>query len=158
MWGDDVCNEYGKQLFANLDHTKFSIVTSKTPTFLCENGHSFIDLMIVSRNLMNIVESCFTDDVVELFSGAPIRGHVPLIMVLKRTNNGRSTITEKLDVNSINWESWSEDLENQIETDRIEIESYEDPKELWDYTEQTINKITMKHGTMKKSTKHSKPY
>ena len=75
MWGDTVCNEYGKLLVDKLDHNKFSIITSTTPTFLCENGFSFIDLMIVSKNLVTKVESCFTDEDVELFSGAPLRGH-----------------------------------------------------------------------------------
>ena len=158
MWGDGVCNEYGKMLFEKLEHNKFSIMTAETPTYLCENGFSFIDLMVVSKNLVTKVESCFTDDEVELFSGAPLRGHVPLIMKLQANNNTNNTVTEKLDMNSINWKSWSDDLENQIAIDSVEIENYEDPTELWKYTESVINKITLKHSKTKKSTKHSKPY
>ena len=158
MWGDVLCDGYGKLLFDKLDHNKFAITTSATPTFLCEKGFSFIDLMIVSKNIANIVESCVTNDEVELFSGAPLRGHVPLIMEIAGNSNCRTTVTKKLDVQSVNWEKWSVDLEKQIQNDRIEIENYEDPEELWEYTDKIISKITKVHGKMKKSTKHSKPY
>ena len=70
LWGDDVTNNYGKQLFDLLNYNNFAIIASKTPTFLCEKGSSFIDLVIVSKNLENKVKSCITDDEVELYSGA----------------------------------------------------------------------------------------
>ena len=158
MWGDTVCNEYGKLLVDKLDHNKFSIITSTTPTFLCENGFSFIDLMIVSKNLVTKVESCFTDEDVELFSGAPLRGHVPLIMKIRKNNRTDTIVTEKLDLNSVDWSAWTEDLEKEIDNDSEEIANYEDPAELWRYIDRVINKITLKHCQIKKSTRHSKPY
>ena len=79
LWGDTVSNVYGNQLTNLLDSSKFSIIKPSTPTFLCNNGSSVIDLTIVSNNLARKVESCITDDEVELFSGAPLRGHVPVI-------------------------------------------------------------------------------
>ena len=159
LWGDEVCNTYGKQLFEMLNHSNFSIVNSKTPTFLCENGGSHIDLMITSKNLVNKVEACFTDDDIELFSGAPIRGHVPLIIQIGKNGDYTPTaVTEKLDVNSINWTNWSADLEKEIHKDKPEIDHYEDPEKLWEYTDKVIKKVTMKHGVLKKSTKHSKPF
>ena len=158
MWGDEVCNEYGKHLFEKLDHSKFSIITSKTPTFLCENGSSFIDLMIISKNLVSKVETCYTDSEVELFSGAPLRGHVPLIMKLNKAKTSKPRVTEKIDINSISWAAWRGDLENQIANDSAEIRNSQDPDDLWKYTESIINKITSKHSVTKKSTTHSKPY
>ena len=84
-----------------LAHLQFSpatdsIITSKTPTFLCENGSSFIDLMIISKNLVSKVETCYTDSEVELFSGAPLRGHVPLIMKLNKAKTSKPRVTEKM--------------------------------------------------------------
>ena len=78
-WGDRLTNDYGKNLVASIDNSQYSICTSKSPTFLCANGSSHIDLSIISNSLVDSVDSCRTDDAVELFSGAPIRGHVPLI-------------------------------------------------------------------------------
>ena len=159
MWGDTVINEYGKQLADKLDYREFSITTAKTPTFLCENGFSVIDLMIMSTNLVNKVESCITDEEAELFSGAPLRGHVPVIMKLTgSSSNTKTVVTEKIDINSINWELWSNNLEKQIDEDEEQICSFEDPCDLWSYAEDTIQNITSKHCVIKKSTKHSKPY
>ena len=51
MWGDEISNQYGRQLVEKLDNTLFSIVTSNAPTFLCENGSSHINLMIMSNSV-----------------------------------------------------------------------------------------------------------
>ena len=160
LWGDEVSNSYGTQLTNLLDNSKFSIITPNTPTFLCENGSSVIDLVIVSNNLANKVETCVTDNEVELFSGAPLRGHVPVIteIVGNRTISNQVTVTEKLDINNIKWALWTDDLEQQIEADKEFIDSCEEPAELWEYVEKSINEVTSKHGEMKKSTIHSKPY
>ena len=82
-WGDKIIDYNGRKLVDMIDYTKFSICTAKTPTYLCKNldiiGNSFIDLSIISNNLASSVVECKTDEEVELFSGAPNRGHVPLI-------------------------------------------------------------------------------
>ena len=52
-WGDTVNNDYGKILAETLDQTKYSICTSASPTFLCSNGSSHIDLSIISNNLVD---------------------------------------------------------------------------------------------------------
>ena len=159
MWGDEISNEYGKQLVESLDSTSFSIITSHSPTFLCENGSSHIDLMIISKNLANKVNKCVTDIDIELFSGAPLRGHVPLITEIEGTNNTeKPPVIKKLDVNSINWPSWTEDLEKQIQRDLSEVHRYDDPARLWKYLQDNIHNVTSKHGSFKKSTRHSKPY
>ena len=77
-WGDTLSNDYGKKLVDSLDHTTYSISISKSPTFLCTNGGSYIDFSIISNNIVDRVSSCTTDDSVELFSGAPTTGHVPV--------------------------------------------------------------------------------
>ena len=160
LWGDERNNPYGTQLASLIDNTKFSIITPNIPTFLCEGGSSVIDLVIVSNNLASKVETCVTDDEVELYSGAPLRGHIPVIteIAVNGAVNNQATVTEKLDVNNIKWALWTEDLERQVESDEAIIESYEEPAELWKYLEKSINDVTSKHGQMKKSTKHSKPY
>ena len=159
LWGDHVDNPYGRQLVDELDHTEFSIVTSNAPTFLCENGSSHIDLMIMSKNIANNVKSCETDDEIELFSGAPMRGHVPLISEIACGRNNRKTpVTKKLDIKGVNWELWSGDLESELERDKNEVARYKNPAKLWKYFDKTVEKVTSKHGVWKKSSRHSKPY
>ena len=159
LWGDEVSNEYGKKLVDQLDHTAFSIVSAASPTFICENGSSNIDLMIVSNNLTNKVESCVTNDDVELFSGAPMRGHVPLIVEIKsdRVHTG-TPVTEKIDINAVNWELWTQELERKLESNKSEITRYKSPDQLWKYFVSAINETTEKHSVKKRSCRHSKPF
>lgn len=156
-WGDTTNNEYGKQLLETLDNTRFTICTSKSPTFLCENGSSFIDLMIISNGLTSKVQPCYTDEVVELFSGAPLRGHVPLLTAISESNIKRDThVEEKLDIESINWEEWSIEVDRNIQN--RQCINTDDPQELWENLESVITDANHKYGKMKKSTRHSKPY
>ena len=82
MWGDRLIDKHGKELAENLNYSLFSITTAQTPTFLCDGGSSFIDLIIASNNVIDELKPCTTDDTAELFSGAPRRGHVPLLTSL----------------------------------------------------------------------------
>ena len=78
-WGDTVHNKYGTQLVDKLDNAQFTIHTANTPTFRTENGSSVIDLIITSTRLSDRIKQCHTNEEVELYSGAPIRGHLPLL-------------------------------------------------------------------------------
>ena len=159
LWGDKINNDYGKQLVEKLDLTKFTIRTSVTPTFLAANGSSVIDLMIVSNNLGENITKCVTDEQVELFSGAPLRGHVPLITTLAtQCNRTHTKVQEKLCMKNVNWSNWSEELDTAVENDRAAIENLNDPDKLWKYIDDTIQKVTLNHCSKKKSTIHSKPY
>ena len=109
-WGD-CCNDYnGKKLFEKLDTTKFAISTADSPTFLAKNGSSYIDLTIMSTNLVEKLHQCKTDTNINLFSAAPDRGHVPLIT---QFNLEGSTVDKpvlrKLNLEKICWEQWSRD-------------------------------------------------
>ena len=156
-WGDRINNDYGKQLVEKLDYTKFSICHSNSPTFLAANGSSVIDLMIVSNNLSDS-STCITDDQVELYSGAPLRGHVPLISTITTRADIQQNVTEKLCIKNVKWEEWSKDLDMIVEKDNTIINTIDDPHHLWNYIDDTIKKVTLKHCEMKLTSKHSKPY
>ena len=159
LWNDKVIDANGRKLVELLDHTKFSIVSSKTPSYLCVGGSSNIDLMIMSNNLARKVKSCKTDELIHLYSGAPERGHVPLITELNcDSKKEKPSVTKKLDVSAINWELWKQDLENKLETDSREIVRFKNPNNLWNYFVNAVDGITKIHGVMKKSCQHSKPF
>jgi hypothetical protein len=158
-WGDSSSNYYGKILAESLNNTDYSICTSQSPTFLCSNGSSFIDLNIVSNNLAESIHSCRTDEEVELFSGAPARGHVPLITeLIIRENTQTTVVKEKLDVSKMNWENWSSIIENEIEDNYETLNSSDSPYTLWHQLNHIITKATDICGSYKKSCQHSKPY
>ena len=149
-WGDNINNYYGTQLAETLDSTKYSICTPKTPTFLCTNGKSHIDLNIISNSIAESVDSCVTDDHVELFSGSPTRGHVPVITELLITREySHQSVVEKLDLTKMQWENWTQSIERKIEEDNnVTIES--NPYIVWENLNQIITEATDTYCQTKK--------
>ena len=158
-WGDRQINYYGRCLAESIDNCRYSICTSKSPTFLCSNGSSYIDLSIISNELADSVINCKTDEGVELFSGAPLRGHVPVVTLLNINRVDESvTITEKLDLTKMKWNEWTKHINDSIEEDRVHLETEENPYTLWNRLNYIINRATDIHGQTKKCCKYSKPY
>jgi hypothetical protein len=158
-WGDKQINYYGRCLAESLDNSRYSICISKSPTFLCSNGSSYIDLSIISNELADSVIECKTDEGVELFSGAPLRGHVPVVTILNVNRSDVSaTVTEKLDLSKMKWEEWTKHIDDSIEEDRAHLEAEENPYILWNRLNYIITQATDTHGQTKKCCKHSKPY
>ena len=56
-WGDTKNDSNGNGLIDQLDYSKFSICSPKSPTFLSVKGSSCIDFVIVSNNLADKIES-----------------------------------------------------------------------------------------------------
>ena len=111
-WGDKCITPNGKRLSESLDNCLYSICTSNTPTFLCSNkgveGSSYIDLVIISNNLAESIQSFYTDEEEELWTGSPLRGHVPLMFELNITSQHEKTpLVEKLDLSKMKWEEWT---------------------------------------------------
>ena len=158
LWGDSTSNEYGLKLFDELDHPKFAIRSADSPSFLCSNGSSCIDLVIVSNNLVNKINSVVTDPEVELFTGAPLRGHVPVIVSISCTVAQTQPPRERMCIKNMNWEEWSQDIEAAVDDNSQYLNSIEDPKVLLQFINNILNSSTEKHGTKKVITCHSKPY
>ena len=159
LWGDTKDYPYGKRLIELLDVSKFSICHASSPTFLCSNGGSCIDLMIVSNNLVEKMEACTTDKLVELNSGAPDRGHVPLIANLQIEGSNRKKVAmEKINTDMICWEQWSNDLEHRIEESKVSTEICRNAETLGNFVDTTMKDVTLNHAAKKVSSPHSKPY
>ena len=157
-WGDHTNNKYGKSLVAKLDFSEYSIISTKTPTFLTETGSSVIDLLIVSNNLTDQIETPKTDEVVELYSGAPFRGHLPIITNIGGFTEPKQAKVEKRSLDGVNWTAWSSDIETELENYEHLINHGEDEKELLHVLDTAIDKITNIHAKKKVITNHSKPY
>ena len=74
-WGDSVTNRNGRLLIEQLSDD-FLILNNGQPTYICTNGHSVIDLLILYGNVADASWNLYTDAVVELFTEAPHRGHI----------------------------------------------------------------------------------
>ena len=162
-WGDSKNDANGTALIDRLDYAKFSICNAKNPTFISVMGSSCIDFAIVSNNLTDNITSIQTDDEVELFSGAPRMGHIPVIFNISKEKanvrpNKSNHIITKLNIDKINWNDWSSQIEQQIENNENYFEKEEDPQKLWDDINKIILNSTKTHGVLKTTTKHCKPY
>ena len=162
-WGDKTIDYNGRQLADTIDFTKFSISTSKTPTFLCKNldvsGGSIIDLNILSNNLVESVIECKTDEEIELYSGSPYRGHLPLITKMNiHHQQPTQPVTVKLDISTMQWDNWTEHIENHIPDILDNALSEENPYVIWNCLNQVITEATDTYRSTKRSSIHSKPY
>ena len=105
--------------------------------------------MIISNRIPDCVSNCLTNTEVELYSGAPIQGHVPLITELVIQGAQNNQIKEKLDLTTMDWEEWT----SYIETSINEITNWkteDDPYSLWDKLNAIITEATSKHCSSKK--------
>ena len=158
-WGDTVNCSNGKKLVESLDHSSYSICTSTTPTFLCVNSSgSFIDLAIISNRLVDSVSKCETNSEVELFSGAPKRGHVPLITEIIVHEVKNKKVTTKIDPSTTNWQEWTNHIEDTINESLNILMSEDDPYKLWNQLNKIFTEATNLHCGTKKSCSHSKPF
>ena len=111
-WRDKSCNLLGEELVQIADH--FSILNDGEPTFLAANGYSVIDLCICYGPLFDRCKhSLSTDEFAELFTGAPQRGHVPVIMRLERSSTTEKT--KKLWIEKADWVRWTSFVEGRID-------------------------------------------
>ena len=160
-WGDTKNDANGIALMDQLDYAKFSICSAKNPTFISVMGSSCIDFAIVSNNLTDNISSIKTDDEIELFSGAPRMGHVPVIFNISKddiTNLSKPDhIITKLDINKLHWENWTAQIEQQI-VSKTSLQNEDDPDLLWHDINNIFLESTKAHGALKRSSKHSKPF
>ena len=115
IWNDSVNNKYGKCLEECLDWSKFGVYAPSSSTFLSKNGSSLIDVFITSNNLDYNLGTPFTDYKAILYSGAPVRGHVPVTITINpRCLQGAKKPEKKLDLSSMNWDNWTSDIEQTL--------------------------------------------
>ena len=80
LWGDNICNLNGYLLLESLS-AEDNILNKGEATFVSTNGSSVIDLCLVSGRIATQVGvELKTDPTIELFTGAPQRRHIPLIV------------------------------------------------------------------------------
>ena len=86
-WFDQTSNHTGNLLSSYL-YSKDLFVTNlyQSPTFLCLDGSSVIDLSISMRSFANDISNQYVDDTTELFTGTPARGHLPVIIEIYLEN------------------------------------------------------------------------
>ena len=116
--------------------------------------------MITSTATEHLFTDMKTDVFAELFSGAPIRGHVPILSSINTVCVENSPVPPKLkiDISSIDWAKWSDYISEDDLTAKKADFFDGDGTSKWDIINTSIHAATSKFATHKKSTPHSKPY
>ena len=159
LWGDKTENDYGKQLVENINFQEFSILSSSNPTFLSSNGSSNIDFLISSIECEHLFSIVKTDPEVELFSGAPVRGHVPIITSFTPPSydNQLPPPKKRIDIKSVNWVDWKDAIETSLSSMAQSLEQLS-VHQKWQKFDQICYDATKQYAKCKISSVHSKPY
>ena len=132
--------------------TDFAILNGPEPTFLAKNGSSVIDLIICCGSICDNPHRSSVDKDVELFSGAPIRGHIPVTVEFQSVSEAKTTKSKPW-IEKADWDNWSLFLEQN---------SYSVPSnqadELWIFIKSLIAHASQYFIPSKTVSKHSKHF
>jgi hypothetical protein len=161
IWKDSLTNARGKVLAEYINNNNLLCVTPNAQTFLCTNGGSTIDLALLSPAMASIHSASSVDGHIELFSGAPLRGHVPVIHSFKimNPNNAKEVCQEYKDIKNTDWNLWRSRLSYEI-THQIgeTIDNYNCPDILWSKLISIIRETNDITIPTKQISRHSKPF
>ena len=137
QWGDHVNNGRGKCLSEFTRIQDFVLCSPGYRTFLSpNNGGSIIDLLLAFGDITEKIVSQWTDEVTELFTGAPIRGHLPVFTSLLKPGSysknkmGQNDRKLCLDLDNAPWSEWSKELDNHLTKNFQDISLCQNAKEL----------------------------
>ena len=150
-WEDNTVSVHGTLLEEYIG-TDFVILNGPEPTFLAKNGSSVIDLIICWGSICDIPHRSSVDYDVELFSGAPNRGHIPVTVEFDSVSEP-ITMKSKPWIEKTNWDNWSFFLEQRSCT----VPSNQ-ADELWIFIRSLFAHASQYFIPSKTVSKHSKPF
>lgn len=126
-------------------------------TFLCSNGGSTIDITVMTINTVPLVSYQYVDETVELLTGAPMRGHIPVWteFILRQNRSDKKTIFAW---SKADWIGHSTELENMSHTMTPILSLETDPIEIWNKIHRTLLHCRDKFVQQMVLSGHSKPY
>ena len=159
-WCDTTTNQRGRVLLKYINETEFNLFTPVENTYVCVNGGSVIDLMIGYGEIAKQVEISWIEKSTELYSGAPQRGHYPIIYSL--TIKGYKEEKKRVnDYNNTDWDTWKGHLDSELKrhTNLVE-EDIKEEGQLREIVEVLSDKIISANDIIPKKVicKHSKPF
>jgi len=163
-WGDNTSNANGKTLEQYVMLNQLACLSPNARTFVCGDGGSTIDLAIVNNGkLSDLYQTTSVDSDVELFTGAPNRGHLPVIHNFKLPSSlNKASIfptTIYKDLKKTDWDYWQSMLTKQLDCYLTpHLDNYIDPMLLWNDFMAILSHINDSIIPKKTATGHSKPF
>ena len=157
MWQDNKINKHGEILEDCVTSTQDICVAGPgVPTFLSVQGNNVIDLALLSPNFEATITRHFTDDEVELFTGAPRRGHIPLLSTIDM-QPPKKIFQVKYDLSAVDWDDWKTNLEEKAEM-ALPHMGPQNAKEAWETTSRVLKDVQSGAMRTKRRCIHSKPF
>ena len=155
-WGDALNNARGNLLSNYVeDHNHVLLHSSDSNTYLHSNGGSIIDLSLVYGNGQCNLSDPWTEHCYTLFTGAPQKGHIPVLQNFILGPSTAETRRTAWDYDSADWPSWNRELHAALsQVNHRDLE----PQQMFSIFLEEINKCSKRHIPLKKLCKHSKPF
>ena len=118
---------------------------------MCENGCSVIDLLLIQGNISSMDKST------ELFTGAPRRGHYPVLHNIQVKGMTENTREVKTDWKAADRDSWNEQLETAL-NHWISQHPESSGEVLWKTLLAIVKQATKDHIPTKLVSIHSQPF
>ena len=158
-WADSTTNKQGKLLDDFMTINNLIGLSPNTFTFRSLNGGSVIDLAFASATISKQYHSSSVDEEVELFSGAPIRGHLPVIHqfdVFYSKNHQKEVPSTYKDLKNTDWSHWQTEL--SLLLSNIDMSKQSEPEILWKIIKDAITETNERVMPTKVISRHSKPF
>ena len=157
-WGDHKTNQRGQQLLSYAEKENITICSPYDFTFVCDTGGSVIDLVLAEGSIVNKLGQQWIEKDTELFSGAPRRGHYPILqrMDIQANAMNSSIPIKREDWKNGNWKDWIEEVEANCWAHQLQQET--DGQHMWKSFLNIIKTANQRHIPMKIISVHSKPY
>ena len=156
-WGDKICNPAGLTVSDFLDkHSLMALSFIKENTFVCAEGGSVIDLVMISYGLSNLFVNQYLDTEIELFTGAPNRGHLPVWTTIALGHRPDECMRQVPDFGKTKWDKFSARLERDCEG--LLRGAALSAETLWVQIKESMLHAKAESTPLKRRSSHSKPY
>ena len=155
-WGDSIDNPRGKVLSKFIESSsEAKLHSSGRNTFLHSNGGSVIDLSITFGQVSSLLSTPYVENCFTLFTGAPLKGHIPVIQNLvigPVESKKRRTV---LNYDKADWDTWFSDFNNGCEEILLTDSKAEEMISLFS---SKLRECNEKNIPTKTVCEHSKPF
>ena len=157
-WGDHAANKRGEMLEKFLQEESVTLCSPFEQTFSCTNGGSVIDLVLASGPIIDHFGHQWLEKEAELFTGAPARGHYPVLHQVVGPFVNSNVKTKCTDWKSADWSAWSNEIEDNVKLLNDGETKSRDGLDLWTSFLAILGEATRKNIPAKIVSVHSKPF
>ena len=157
-WGDHHENSRGKQLFDYINREGLTLCSPFDLTFSCTEGGSVIDLLLADGQITQDIGHHWVEKDCELFTGAPTRGHYPVLHSLSNASSHQASKDKSSDWNKADWENWNQEVEANLWGLQLVPGLIQDGYKLWEEYLNILQTANSKYVPLKTTSIHSKPY